>query len=178
MIAYNTILETERLILRHQVSEDLDDLWALYCNPNITKHIPDAPRSREEAKEELEWHMHGHPKHPEMGLWATIHKETGKFIGRCGLLPWTIDGQDDVEVAYTIAEDYWGQGLGSEAARAILNYGFETLNLTRLICLIDAENAASIKVAEKIGMVFEREAQDELGPFLIYSIEKHNSQYQ
>jgi RimJ/RimL family protein N-acetyltransferase len=167
---YKIILETKRLILRHQVLADLDDLWALYCNPNITKYIPDAPRSRAEAQEELEWHMHGHPKHPELGLWATIHKETGKFIGRCGLLPWTIDGQYDVEVAYTIAEEYWGQGLGSEAAQAILNYGFEKLKLSRLICLIDLDNIGSQKVAEKIGMTFEREAQDELGTFSIYSI--------
>jgi len=167
-----TILETERLILRHQVIEDLDNLWALYCNPHITKYIPDAPRSREEAQEELEWHMHGHPKHPELGLWATIHKENGKFIGRCGLLPWTIDGQYDVEVAYTIAQEFWGQGLGSEAAQAILQYGFEKLSLPRLICLIDSENVASRKVAEKIGMKFEKEAQDEMGPFLVYSINK------
>src|SRR3989304_5343878 len=81
------ILQTKRLLLRHQVIEDLDDLWALYCNPKITKYIPDAPRSREEAKEELEGHMHGHPKHPELGLWATIHKETGRFIGRSGFFP-------------------------------------------------------------------------------------------
>lgn len=100
------ILETPRLILRHQVPSDLDDLWALYQNPNITKYIPDAPRSRAEALEELEWHMHGHPKHPELGLWATIHKESGKFIGRCGLLPWMIQGRYDVEVAYRIAEEY------------------------------------------------------------------------
>lgn len=166
------ILETPRLILRHQVLEDLDDLWALYCNPNIIRFIPDAPRSREEAKEELEWHMHGHPKNPDLGLWATIHKETGKFIGRCGLLPWTIDGQDEFEVAYTIAETHQGQGLGTEAAQAILNYGFEKLNLTRLICLIDSENIASQKVAERIGMKFEKEGRDEMESFLIYSIEK------
>jgi RimJ/RimL family protein N-acetyltransferase len=165
-----TILETPRLILRHQVLLDLDDLWALYCNPNITKYIPDAPRSREEAQEELEWHMHGHPHNPSLGLWATIHKETGKFIGRCGLLPWTIDGQDEVEVAYTIAEAYQAQGLGSEAAQAILNYGFEKLSLTRLICLIDPENIASQKVAKKIGMSFEKESRDEMGLFLVYSI--------
>ncbi len=165
-----TILETPRLILRHQVLSDLDDLWALYCNPNITKYIPDAPRSREEAQEELEWHMHGHPHNPSLGLWATIHKETGKFIGRCGLLPWTINGQDEVEVAYTIAEAYQAQGLGSEAAQAILNYGFEKLSLTRLICLIDPENIASQKVAKKIGMSFEKESRDEMGLFLVYSI--------
>ena len=131
------ILETQRLLLRHQVITDLDDLWTLYCNPNITKHIPDAPRSREEAKEELEWFMNGHPRHPELGLWATIDKDTDKFVGRCGLLPWEIDGQNEVEIAYTIAQEYWGQGLGTEAAQAILQYAFESLNLSRLICLID-----------------------------------------
>ena len=166
------ILETKRLVLRRQVLQDLDALWALYRDPEITRYIPDAPRSREEAKEELEWHMNGHPQFPELGLWATIHKETGTFIGRCGLLPWTIDGKQEVEVAYTIARDYWGQGLATEAAQAILNYGFEQLNLSRLVSVIDSENIASQKVAEKIGMTFEKEARDELGQFLIYSINK------
>ena len=171
------ILETKRLILRHQIPADLDDLWALYCDPEITKYIPDAPRSREEAKEELEWHMNGHPKYPEFGLWATIHKETGKFIGRCGLLLGTIDGQQEVEVAYTIAQEYWGQGLGTEAAQAILQYGFEQLKLSRLVCLIVSENIASQKVAQKIGMSLEREVDGIAGdnfPILIYSIHKVN----
>lgn len=169
------ILETKRLILRRQVLSDLDDLWALYQNLNITKYIPDAPRSREEAQEELEWHMHGHPKHPELGLWATIHKGTGEFIGRCGLLPWEIDGQNEVEVAYTIVEAYQGQGLGSEAAQAILKYGFEMLNLSRLVCMIDPENIASQRVAERIGMTFEKKVAGWEGdniPFHIYSIKK------
>lgn len=167
-----TILETPRLLLCHPIPEDLDALWALYQNPNITKYIPDAPRSREEARAELEWHMNGHPKNPTLGLWATIHKETGKFIGRCSLLPWAIDGQDEVEVAYTITEEFWGQGLGTEAAQSILQYGFEKLNPPRLICLIGAENIASKKVAKKIGMTFEKEGRDEIGPFLVYSITK------
>lgn len=166
------ILETNRLILRHLVMDDLDELYALYRDPEITRYIPDAPRSREEAQEELEWHMHGHPRHPELGLWATIHKESGKFIGRCGLLPWEIDSQQEVEVAYTIARAYWRQGLGSEAAQAILQYGFEKLNLSRLICLVDEENIASQKVAEKMGMRFEKESRDETGPFWVYSINK------
>lgn len=166
------VLETKRLLLRHQVPTDLDDLWALYCDPEIIKYIPDAPRTREEAKDELEWHMNGHPRNPQLGLWATIHKETGGFIGRCGLLPWTIDGQEEVEVAYTIGREFWGQGLGTEAARAILHYGFRELNLTRLISLIDPENIASQKVAEKIGMKFEKEGHDELGTFWVYSVNR------
>jgi ribosomal-protein-alanine N-acetyltransferase len=168
---YKIILETKRLILRRQVLEDLDALWALYCNPEITKYIPDAPRTREEAREELEWFMNGHPIFPELGLWATIHKETGKFIGRCGLLPWTIDQQQEVEVAYTLAPEFWGQGLATEAAKGIIQYGFDQLHLTRLICLIDQENQASIKVARNIGMRFEKEGKDETGPFLIYSMQ-------
>jgi len=77
-----------------------------------------------------------------------------------------------VEVAYTIAEEFWRQGLATEAALAIRDYGFDALNLSRLVCLIEEGNAASKKVAEKIGMKFEREAHDEMGTFLIYSKQK------
>jgi RimJ/RimL family protein N-acetyltransferase len=166
------ILETKRLILRHFLPDDLDSIFALYCDPEVSQYIPDAPRTYEETREELEWFMNGHPKHPELGLWATVYKGTDKFIGRCGLLPWTIDSQDEVEVAYLISKAYWRQGLGTEAAQAILDYGFEILHLSRLICLIDKDNLASIKVAEKIGMTFEKESKDEMGPFLLYSRNK------
>lgn len=163
------ILETGRLLFRHLQPDDLDSLFALYRDPDVKKYIPDAPCTYEEARAELEWHRYGHPKHPELGLWATIHKETNQFIGRCGLLPWTIDGQDEVEVAYLLARAYWGQGLGTEAAQAILHYGFDQLSLPRLICLIDQENQASIKVALRMGMAFEKAGQDEMGPFLVYA---------
>lgn len=163
------ILETDRLLLRHLELDDLHSLFALYCDPEISRFIPDAPRTLAEAQEELEWFLQGHPKHPQLGLWATIYKPTNQFIGRCGLLPWTIDGQDEVEVAYMIAKTHWGQGLATEAAQAILDYGFYTLDYTRLICLIDEENRASIRVAEKIGMAFEKASQDEIGPFWVYA---------
>jgi ribosomal-protein-alanine N-acetyltransferase len=164
------ILETNHLLLRHLIADDLDSLYALYCDPDVTKYIPDAPQTYEETREELEWYLYGHPKHPKLGLWATIHKESKRFIGRCGLLPWTIDGQAEVEVAYLLAKEYWGQGLGTEAAQAIAGYGFEALHLSRLICLIDQDNQASIKVACKIGMTFEKEGRDEKGPYRVYSI--------
>ena len=167
---YTLVLETERLILRRQVIEDMDALWALYCDPEITRYVPDAPKTFDEAKLELEWHMNGHPKNPDLGLWATIHKESGRFIGRCGLLPWTIDGQEEVEVAYTIAREFWGQGLGTEAARSIVTYGFIHLHLTRLICLIEPENQASVNVAQKIGMTFEKAIDHELGLFHVHSM--------
>ena len=162
-------LETKRLILRHLELTDLEALFALYSDPEVKRYIPDAPLTLAEAKKELEWFLNGHPKQPELGLWATIHKETGQFIGRCGLLPWEIDGRSEVEVAYLIDKAHWGQGLGTEAAQAILDYGFENLRLSRLICLIERENSASMRVAEKIGMTLEREGADEHGPFLLFS---------
>ncbi|MDQ2692579.1 MAG: GNAT family N-acetyltransferase [Chloroflexota bacterium] len=164
------ILETQRLLLRHLAPDDVEDLFTFYSDPDVFKYIPDAPRTYQEAREELEWHMNGHPTFPDLGLWATIFKETDQFVGRCGLIPWTIDGQHDVEVAFALARPYWGRGLATEVAQALVHYGFEHLKLSRLICVIDQENQASITVATKIGMRFEREAKDEYGPFLIYSM--------
>ncbi len=169
------VLETPRIILRRQVMSDLDALWELYCDPEITKYIPDAPKTRAEASEELEWFLNGHPYHPELGLWATVLKEDNRFIGRSGLLPWTIDGRDEVEVAYTIARQYWGRGLGTEIARAIAGYAFDVLGLPRLMCLIDPENIASQRVAEKSGMKLERKLDGINGdglPTWIYSMQR------
>jgi ribosomal-protein-alanine N-acetyltransferase len=73
-------------------------------------------------------------------------------------------------------KNFWGQGLATEAARAILKYGFEKLHLSRLICLIDPNNLASRNVAEKIGMTVEKEVDGIAGdnfPTVIYSISKH-----
>jgi RimJ/RimL family protein N-acetyltransferase len=163
------ILETDRLLLRHLEPGDLDALYQLYRDPEIRRFFPEGTLTYQETREELEWFLNGHPQHPELGLWATIHKPTGQFIGRCGLLPWVIDGQPEVEVAYMIAREHWGQGLGTEAAQGVLDYGFEHLGLARLICLIDHDNVASIRVAMKIGMRFEKEGRDDKGPFLLYS---------
>lgn len=166
------IFETDRLVFRHLQAEDMEDFFNFYCDPDVKKYIPDAPETYDQARKELEWFLNGHPKDPRLGLWATIHKETGRFIGRCGLLPWIIDEIPEIEVAYALSKEFWGQGLGTEAARGILQYGFEQLGLQRLICLIDQENLASIKVAKNIGMIFEKYGEDEIGPFHVYSIHK------
>lgn len=166
------ILETKRLVLRRLIMDDLDALFALYKDPEIRRYFPEGTLTYKETKEELEWFLNGHPKHPELGLWATIHKETGQFIGRCGLLPWTIDQREEVEVAYLLDKKYWGQGLATEAAQAILQYGFEQLHLSRLICMMFPENLASANVARKMGMTLEKEMEDETGAFLLYSISK------
>ena len=165
------ILETERLAMRRLAPGDLDDLYALYRDPEIRRYIPEGVLTLQETRAELEWFLNGHPDHPALGLWATIHKPTGRFIGRCGLLPWTIDGVDEVEIAYMIAKPYWRQGLGSEAARALVRYGFETLELKRLIALIDPGHEASIRTAMGAGLRFEKEVDMEGVRSAVYVLE-------
>ena len=167
------VLETDRLLLRYFTLYDLDELFVLYLDPEIRRYFPDGIKNYEDTKEELEWFMNGLPEYPELGLWATIHKETGKFIGRCGLLPWEIDGQLEIEVAYLLDKKFWHQGLATEAALGIIKYGFEYLDLSRLICMMHPENLASQRVAERVGMKLERSVDGIAGdnfPTLIYSI--------
>jgi ribosomal-protein-alanine N-acetyltransferase len=170
------LLETRRLLLRHLEMNDLDDLYALYTDPEVTRYIPDAPGDLKGTRAELEWHVQCDPENPQLGLWATIHKPTGQFIGRCGLLPWSIDGRNEVEIAYLISRAFWGQGLGAEAAMAVRDYALNVLKINRLVCLVDAANHPSVRVAEKIGMSFEREGQDEFGPFRLYALNREGEE--
>ena len=173
--ARTTVLETKRLLFKRPVMDELDAYFALYSDKEIRQYFPDGTDGRltyEETKEEVEWFLNGHPAHPELGLWSTFLKDTGEFIGRCGLLPWTIEGCYEVEVAYLLDKKYWRQGLGTEAAQAILCYGFEQLHLSRLICMVHPENQASAKVARNMGMTLEKEMEDKTGPFLLFSISK------
>lgn len=153
------VLETERMIFRRLVPDDLDALATLYSDPEIRRFFPEGTLTRAETEEELDWFHNGHPDHPELGLWAAILKQSGTFIGRCGLLPWTIDGVDEVEIAYLIAKPHQRQGLGAEAAQALVRHGFETLGLKRVIALIDPEHEASIRTAMKAGLLFEKEIE-------------------
>ena len=169
------ILETPRLLLRHMEMNDLEELYALYQDPEIRRYFPDGVLTYEDTKEELEWYLNGHPQYPELGLWATVYKESGKFIGRCGLLPWEIDDKLEIEIAYLLDKNFWHQGLATEAASAIMSYAFDQLNLTRLICLMDPDNIPSQKVAQRVGMQLERQVDGIAGdnfPTLIYAIEK------
>jgi ribosomal-protein-alanine N-acetyltransferase len=168
------IIETNGLILRRLRPADLEALFALYRDPEVRKYFPEGTLTYEETREELAWIIDVYYGQYGYGLWATIYKETGAFIGRCGLIPWTIDQRLEVEVAYLLDKAYWGQGLATEAAQAIVQYAFEQLQLSRLICLFDPEHQASRNVAEKMGMTLEKELEGINGdgiPTLLYSMQ-------
>ena len=164
------VIETPRLLMRRLEPGDLDDLAALYGDADTRRYFPDGTLTREETREELDWFCDGHPDDPRLGLWATIDKRSGGFVGRCGLLPWTIEGRHEIEIAYLISRAHWRQGLGGEAAQALVRHGFETLRLTRLIALIHPDNTASAHTAMRAGLSFEREVELDYMPCHLYAI--------
>lgn len=144
------VLETERLVLRRFQPTDLDDLAALQSDPQVMRFWP-RPMTRDESREWLVCTPAYYAEHG-FGIWATLLKPEGRFVGRCGLLQKMIAGVAEIEVAYMIAAVEWGQGLAPEAARAIVCFAFERLAPPRVIALIRPENLPSQRVAEKVGM--------------------------
>jgi len=153
------VIETDRLVMRHLTLNDAADLAALYADPEVMRFF-EGIRTREQALAEIHECL-GWYERLGYYFWATIHKLDGRFIGRCGLLPQVIDGRNEAEVAYMLARPYWNRGLGTEAARAINEYGFREFIFPRLISIIDPGNAASQRVAVKNGMRYERDIEFE-----------------
>ncbi len=92
------------------------------------------------------------------GLYALVEKTTHHTVGYCGLLYFAdIAGRPEVEIGYRLAKRYWHQGYATEAALAVRDYGFNVLGLRRLVAMIDPANLASIGVAEKLGMSYEKD---------------------
>ena len=92
------------------------------------------------------------------GPYAVVEQNSQNIIGYCGLFfcP-DIDGQSEVEIGYRLARSAWGRGYATEAAKAVRDFALTTLGIQRLIAMIDPSNIASIRVAEKIGMKYEKE---------------------
>lgn len=144
------ILETERLVLRRFRPDDLADLTALLTDPQVMRFWP-RPMTEAEVQEWLACTPAYYAEHG-FGVWATLLKPDLRFVGRCGLLRKVIEGVPELEVAYMIAAEAWGQGFAPEVARAILRFAFERFSPARVIALIRPENLPSRRVAEKLGM--------------------------
>jgi len=144
------VLETERLILRRLTPNDLDDLAALYADPDVMRFYP-ATRTRAETKQNLDTLIAMYAERG-YGLYATVHKADGRFIGRCGLMIQTVHGKEELEVGYMLDKAYWRRGLATEAARALRDWGFRAFGAPRIISLIRPENVPSQGVALKNGM--------------------------
>ena len=90
------------------------------------------------------------------GLLAVEWKESGELIGDCGCVLQEVEGQRQMEIAYHVRRDLWGNGYATEAARACMDYAFERLGARRVISMIRPENKNSRRVAEKNGLACEK----------------------
>lgn len=147
------VLETDRLILRAYSLWDADDLQKLINDPDIastTLNIPH-PYGLEDA---MEWIGHQMEKFEniELSQFAITHRD-GYLIGGIGLN--VHEEHESAELGYWIGKSYWGQGYCTEAAQAVLKYGFEVLGLNRIFAMHMTRNPASGRVMRKIGMRHE-----------------------
>jgi RimJ/RimL family protein N-acetyltransferase len=149
------ILETDRLLLRYMLPEDVPFLVALWMDPEVTRFMG-GPRDLEILTIELE-EKSGNPCSKPFDLWILVEKTTGQMIGQSGLLQRDVEYGTEYELIYVLANKSWGKGYATEIARGLIKYAYYVRNLNRVISLIEPENKASEKVARKMGMKLEKE---------------------
>ena len=148
------VLPTPRLILRALQPSDLDDLYEYASDPEIDHYVPwEHYKNIEEARENLNEFLEEYQK-DGLGAWGIEHCAGKKLIGIINTsIPHRINRR--VEIGYTIARAYWGQGYATEAVQALIQFGFEKMELVRIEAVVLPENLASSRVLEKSGMQFE-----------------------
>ena len=145
---------TSRLTFRRMGVDDLDAMAGLLGDPVVMAHYP-RPRTREEALAWIEWNRRGYAR-DGFGLWI-IEDSSGGFVGDCGLTWQHLEGTDELEVGYHVVAGRQGDGLGSEAAAACVEFA-RSRGVERVIAIIRPDNVASRRVAEKIGLRLDRES--------------------
>jgi RimJ/RimL family protein N-acetyltransferase len=146
-------LETDRLILREFTPDDADLLVALDSDPAVTRYINGGqPTPLAVFRDEIlpRWLAY-HARGEGFGYWAAIERERAAFLGWFHLRP-AADAPADIELGYRLHRAAWGRGHATEGARALLARGFGELGVGRVVARALADNAASIRVMQKIGL--------------------------
>lgn len=149
----SVILETPRLTLREFELKDAGDLYALNADQEVLKYtgdsafesVEDARTFVEEYNAYLNWGF---------GRWAVLAKENGRFIGWCGFKK---HPSGMIDLGFRFFRNEWNKGYATESAKACIQFGFSTLELTNIVGRTARENVGSIKVLEKIGMQYWKE---------------------
>jgi RimJ/RimL family protein N-acetyltransferase len=146
-------LETDRLLMRGWREEDLEPYAALMADPGVQRYLEGRPYDRWESWRSMalhagHWVLRGH------GFWVVERRDSGEFVGRVGL--WRPEGWPGLEVGWTLARAHWGRGYATEAGAAALGHAFEALGAERVLSVIHPENEPSKRVAERLGLRFDR----------------------
>lgn len=160
----NAKLRTDRLAMRPPEEADLDDLLTFHDDPLVRKMFGATDRA-----EVAEWIAIARRDWDERGHGRVVLHDLGggAFLGRSGLRYWAELGE--VEVGWSLTAAARGRGLATEAGRFWLDWGFRELDLPYFTANIDPDNAASIAVAERLGMEPLREDSLHGGPVIVYA---------
>jgi len=152
------LIETERLRLREYTRDDFDALHAILSDPETMRHYP-APYDEDGTRRWIDWNLDNYAK-LGFGLWAAELKETGEFIGDCGITIQKIDGELLPEIGYHVSKGHWRHGYAKEAARAVRDWGFRNTKYDALYSYMKYTNTASRATAASIGMKKVKEFPD------------------
>ena len=156
MLDPNFQIETKRLILRPFTLDDILPSYEMNLDKEVSKYTGDGGVvSKAEIERRIKQDVLGDYQTHGFGRFAVELKSTGEFIGFAGLK--YLDDLKEVDLGYRFMKPYWGQGLATEAAKACVDFGFNTLKLKRIIAMVLPENMGSIRVLEKLQFVYEKE---------------------
>lgn len=165
-------IKSARLEMRMYHDADFEFLCSLLSDPQVVRFIGDGnTRNRSQAYEFLYWIYRSYKEDLTTGLRLLVRQEDGKPVGHAGLVRQTVDGVEELEVGYWIAPHYWGMGYAKEAAAALRDYGIKQLGKNRFVSLIQPDNLASRKVAQSIGMDFEKALRIGGKEVFVYSLD-------
>jgi ribosomal-protein-alanine N-acetyltransferase len=154
------ILDTDRLLLREFVTDDWHAVLAYQSDPRYLRYYPWTERTAEEVQAFVQRFIGWQTEEPRTRFQlAVVLRAEGRLIGTCGIRMAAADIRK-ADLGYEVAPSHWGQGYATEAARTMLGFGFEELGLHRIWASCLAENVASVRILEKLGMRFEGRLRD------------------
>ncbi len=162
------MFSTNRLIAERLQIKHFSELCYMHKSCKVMATLGGV-RSDDETQQFLQINLE-HWNRYRFGIWIFRDKADARFVGRGGLRNVYIDGNNEVELAYALIDEFWGQGLATEIAKASLKLGFEKLGLADVICFTLTTNRASQRVMEKVGFKYERDIIHSNLPHVLYRI--------
>jgi len=164
------MIETERLSFRPFTLDDLPQLIEQRTDPDMYRYLGGTRMQNAEAlSKRIRFYVDCCERYG-FGMCPMFLKETGAMIGAAGLQP--LEDTEEIEVGYSVIKEHWGKGIGTEAARGWLDFGFNKCGLQRIVAVAVVENTASRRIMEKLGMTYEKTEAHYGEPCAFYAISK------
>ncbi|MBR4873596.1 MAG: GNAT family N-acetyltransferase [Clostridia bacterium] len=162
------IIETARLIIREYTMDDFDGLYEILSDAETMKYYP-RPYDENGTRRWINWCLDSYRQNG-FGLWALELKDTGAFIGDCGISMQNIDGEMLPEIGYHVNKKYWRRGYAKEASAAVRDWLFENTDFDCVYSYMNQENLPSYATAEANGMTRIKAYQDDEEALFVYAI--------